>query len=181
MPARLLAHVRRSALVTLAMTGTAVVASLVAVAPAQASVPIERGPSLNVVITPVPAPVVKVAPVVTAATKVLAYAASLRGRPYSYGAAGPSAFDCSGYTSYVFAHAVGRTLAHSSATQYANSIKIAKSAIRPGDLVFFTSGGRVYHVGIYAGGGLIWNAPHTGTVVRIETISTSSWVAGRVL
>ena len=178
MPARLLAHVRRSALVTLAMTGTAVVASLVAVAPAHASVPIERGPSLNVVITPVP---VKVVPVVTAATKVLAYAATLRGRPYSYGAAGPSAFDCSGYTSYVFAHAVGRTLAHSSATQYANSTKIAKSAIRPGDLVFFTSGGRVYHVGIYAGGGLIWNAPHTGTVVRLETISTSSWVAGRVL
>jgi cell wall-associated NlpC family hydrolase len=179
MPARLLAHVRRSALVTLAMTGTAVVASLVAVAPAQASVPVERGPSLNVVITPVPArPVV---PVVTPAAKVLAYAATLRGRPYSYGATGPSAFDCSGYTSYVFAHAVGRTLAHSSATQYANSIKIARSAIRPGDLVFFTSGGSVYHVGIYAGGGLIWNAPHTGTVVRLETISTSSWVAGRVL
>lgn len=178
MPARQFAHVRRSALVTLAMTGTAMVASLVAVAPAHASVPVERGPSLNVVITPVP---VKAVPVVTAATKVLAYAASLRGRPYSYGAAGPSAFDCSGYTSYVFAHAVGRTLAHSSATQYANSIKIARSSIRPGDLVFFTSGGTVYHVGIYAGGGLIWNAPHTGTVVRLETISTSSWVAGRVL
>ena len=178
MPARLLAHVRRSALLTLAMTGAALVASLVAVAPANASVPVERGPSLNVVITPVP---VVVAPVVTPAAKVLAYAATLRGRPYSYGAAGPSAFDCSGYTSYVFAHAVGRSLAHSSATQYANSIKIAKSAIRPGDLVFFTSGGSVYHVGIYAGGGLIWNAAHTGTVVRLETISTSSWVAGRVL
>ena len=178
MPARLLAHVRRSALVTLAMTGFAVLASLMAVAPAHASIPVERGPSLNVIITPVP---VKVAPVVSSAAKVIAYAATLRGRPYSYGAAGPSSFDCSGYTSYVFAHAVGRTLAHSSATQYANSTKIAKSAIRPGDLVFFTSGGRVYHVGIYAGGGLIWNAPHTGTVVRLETISTSSWVAGRVL
>ena len=70
---------------------------------------------------------------------------------------------------------------HSSASQYAHSIKIAKSAIRPGDLVFYTSGGSVYHVGIYAGSGLIWDAPHTGLTVRLEKIATSSWVAGRVL
>ena len=124
---------------------------------------------------------VPVKPVVTSAARVLAEAAALRGRPYVYGASGPSSFDCSGYTRYVFAHSVGRSLVHSSASQYAGSTKIAKSAIQPGDLVFYTSGGRVYHVGIYAGGGLIWDAPHTGETVRLEKIATSSWVAGRVL
>jgi cell wall-associated NlpC family hydrolase len=108
-------------------------------------------------------------------------AASLRGRPYHFGSVGPRSFDCSGYTRFVFAHAVHRSLPHSSAGQYRLAHKIAKSAIRPGDLVFFVSGGHVYHVGIYAGHGLIWHAPHTGDHVRLARISTSSWVAGRVL
>jgi len=125
-------------------------------------------------------PVRKPAPV-SRATLVLRRAASLRGRPYRYGAAGPRYFDCSGFTSYVFRTAVGRSLPHSSAAQYRLSHKIAKSAIRPGDLVFFVSYGHVYHVGIYAGHGLIWHAPHTGDHVRLARISTSSWVAGRVL
>jgi cell wall-associated NlpC family hydrolase len=114
-------------------------------------------------------------------SKVLAMAAKLRGRPYHYGSTGPRSFDCSGYTRFVFAHSVGRSLIHSSASQYAHSHKIAKSAIRPGDLVFYTHHGHVYHVGIYAGHGLIWDAPHTGLTVRLERIATSSWVAGRVL
>lgn len=120
-------------------------------------------------------------PTVSRAGRVLAVAASLKGRPYRYAAVGPSAFDCSGYTRYVFAKAAGRSLPHSSSAQYALSTKISKSQIRPGDLVFFRSGSRVYHVGIYAGNGLIWHAPHTGAVVRLAPISTSSWVAGRVL
>jgi cell wall-associated NlpC family hydrolase len=178
MPARLTAHLRRVA-VSASMLGVlAMAGALVGVSPAQASVvPIDHAPGATTVLaTPAPP-----APVVTPAAKVLAAAASLRGRPYRYGATGPSSFDCSGFTRYVFAHAVGRSLVHSSATQYADSIKIAKSAIRPGDLVFYTSGGRVYHVGIYAGSGLIWDAPHTGETVRLESIATSSWVAGRVL
>jgi cell wall-associated NlpC family hydrolase len=175
MPARLSAQLRRVAVTATMLGALALVGALAAVSPAQASVvPIDHGVS----------PVVSVAPpvpVVTPATKVLAYAASLRGRPYHYGASGPSSFDCSGFTRFVFAHSVGTDLIHSSAAQYAHSIKIAKSAIRPGDLVFYTSGGSVYHVGIYAGGGLIWDAPHTGLTVRLEKIATSSWVAGRVL
>jgi cell wall-associated NlpC family hydrolase len=112
---------------------------------------------------------------------VLREAASLAGRPYHYGAAGPRSFDCSGYTRFVFRAALGRSLPHSSSAQYRLSHKIAKSAIRPGDLVFFVSRGHVYHVGIYAGHGLIWHSPHTGDRVRLAAISTSSWVAGRVL
>jgi cell wall-associated NlpC family hydrolase len=182
MPARFPAILRRTVVAASSLMGLAMFGSLVAVSPAQASVePVDRAPVvIGAPISPIAAPV-PVKPVVAPATKVLAYAASLRGRPYVYGAAGPSSFDCSGYTRYVFAHSVGRSLVHSSASQYAGSVKIANSAIRPGDLVFYTSGGRVYHVGIYAGGGLMWDAPHTGAVVRLEKITTSSWVAGRVL
>jgi cell wall-associated NlpC family hydrolase len=115
------------------------------------------------------------------AVLVVRMAASLSGRPYVYGAAGPGAFDCSGFTRYVFSRAVGRVLPHNAAAQYALSHKIAKSAIRPGDLVFFVSNGYVYHVGIYAGHGLIWHAPYPGDHVRLARIFTSSWVAGRVL
>jgi cell wall-associated NlpC family hydrolase len=120
-------------------------------------------------------------PKVTAAQKVLAVAASLKGRPYVYGAAGPRSFDCSGYTMYVFRKAVGESLPHNAAAQYSRSKKVARSSIRPGDLVFFTSGGSVYHVAIYAGGGRIWAAPRTGETVRLEPIFSSSWVAGRLI
>jgi cell wall-associated NlpC family hydrolase len=112
---------------------------------------------------------------------VLRTAASLRGRSYHFGGVGPRWFDCSGYTRFVFRTAVGRSLPHSSAAQYRLSHRIAKSAIRPGDLIFFTHHGHVYHVGIYAGHGLIWHSPHSGDHVRLAAISTSSWVAGRVL
>jgi cell wall-associated NlpC family hydrolase len=124
---------------------------------------------------------VKPAAAVSAAARVLRVAASLAGRPYRYGAVGPGSFDCSGYTRYVFAHAVGRSLPHSSSQQYSVVHHVARSAIRPGDLIFFTSGGHIYHVAIYAGRGLIWHAPHTGDHVRLAGFTSSSWVAGRVL
>jgi len=127
------------------------------------------------------APTKKTPASVDRAALVLRRAAALAGRPYHYGGVGPRSFDCSGFTRYVFATAVGRSLPHSSSAQYRLSHKIAKSAIRPGDLVFFVSRGHVYHVGIYAGHGLIWHAPHSGDHVRLAKISTSSWVAGRVL
>ena len=115
------------------------------------------------------------------ASQVLQLAAALRGRPYVYGASGPGSFDCSGFTMYVMAHAAARSLAHSAETQYLHSVHIAASAAQPGDLVFFMSGGAAYHVGIYAGSGRIWHAPHPGTGVQLSGIDTSSWAVGRVL
>lgn len=114
------------------------------------------------------------------AAKLLAVAARYAGRPYAYGASGPSAFDCSGYTSYVVRAALGRSLPHNAAAQYAVSQKISRSAIRPGDLIFFTGRGGIYHVGIYAGNGRMWDAQHPGTTVGLHGIFSSSWVAGRI-
>ncbi len=108
---------------------------------------------------------------------ILALAANEAGDPYVYGAAGPDAFDCSGYTQYVFAQ-VGIALPHSSSAQAATAQRITDP--QPGDLVFFTGSGGVYHVAIYAGDGMIWHAPHSGAVVSLEPIWTGSVFYGRV-
>ena len=112
---------------------------------------------------------------------VLTWAAKERGKPYSYGAAGPSRFDCSGLVMYVFQHALGRSLPHNAQSQYAHTWHISRSQLRPGDLVFEVSGGYAYHVGIYAGNGYFWHAPHSGTVVKKQKMYSSHWRYGRII
>jgi cell wall-associated NlpC family hydrolase len=110
---------------------------------------------------------------------VLHEAARHKGKPYSYGASGPTRFDCSGFTMYVFAR-FGKRLPHNSGRQYAAVRHVSKRAMRVGDLVFFrSSGGRIYHVGIYAGANRMWHAPHAGTRVRLDRIYSSNFVVGR--
>ncbi len=110
---------------------------------------------------------------------VLHIAASKRGAPYRYGATGPRAFDCSGYTQWVFAR-VGRHLPRTSRAQARATRHVSRSHRRPGDLVFFSHHGRVYHVAIYAGGNQVWHAPRTGERVHRERLWTSSVSYGRV-
>jgi cell wall-associated NlpC family hydrolase len=112
---------------------------------------------------------------------VMSWAAKQKGKPYSYGAAGPSRFDCSGLVMYVFSHAVGRSLPHNAQSQYARTWHISRSQLRPGDLVFEVSGGYAYHVGIYAGNGYFWHAPHSGTVVKKQKMYSSHWRFGRII
>src|SRR5689334_16547102 len=97
----------------------------------------------------------------TLAVNALNVAASKQGSPYQWGASGPYRFDCSGLTLYSFRRA-GKKLPRTAAAQYNSTRHISASTRRRGDLVFFHSGGSVYHVGIYAGGGEIWHAPKTG-------------------
>src|SRR5512141_847905 len=92
---------------------------------------------------------------------VLHIAASKKGTPYRYGATGPRAFDCSGYTRWVYAK-VGRHLPRTSSEQSNATRHVSRSDRRVGDLVFFKSGGHVYHVAIYAGHNTVWHAPRTG-------------------
>ncbi len=112
---------------------------------------------------------------------VLREASRQRGKPYRYGGAGPSSFDCSGLVRYVFGHAVGRWLPHNAAAQYHSVRHIKRSELQPGDLVFQESGGYPFHVGIYAGHGKWWHAPHTGTVVKEQRIYHGHKFYGRVL
>jgi cell wall-associated NlpC family hydrolase len=101
--------------------------------------------------------------------------------PYSYGASGPSRFDCSGLTLFVF-RKLGRTLPHSSASQYnAAGVKhISRAQLAPGDLVFTIRQGRIGHVGIYAGSNQMWAATQSGDVVRKQSLSGRQLVFGRV-
>jgi cell wall-associated NlpC family hydrolase len=108
-------------------------------------------------------------------------AAAKAGAPYVYGAAGPDAFDCSGLTRYVWSE-FGFSLPHNAAAQYElpGMQHIAAAAARPGDFVFFGSGGSVYHVGIYAGHGEMWDAPDSGDHVRLRAIFSGDYTIGRL-
>jgi cell wall-associated NlpC family hydrolase len=67
--------------------------------------------------------------------------------------------------------AAGVSLPHYTAAQYAVSAHVPIASLQPGDLVFF--GTDLHHVGIYVGGGMMIDAPHTGTVVRYDSIYES--------
>ena len=98
------------------------------------------------------------------AAAAVQYALGQVGNAYVYGAAGPSAFDCSGLTMMSWAQA-GVGLPHSSSAQFGSGPHISSSALQPGDLVFYYS--PISHVGIYIGNGLIVHAANPGTGVRV--------------
>ncbi|MDX6336164.1 MAG: peptidoglycan DL-endopeptidase CwlO, partial [Streptosporangiaceae bacterium] len=110
----------------------------------------------------------------TQAGKAVAYAYSKLGDPYSYGAAGPGAFDCSGLTSAAWAYA-GITIPRTSYSQAgAGYPSVPKANLQPGDLVFFNGDS---HVGLYVGGGDMIDAPTTGSFVEKVSLSGSWYVA----
>ena len=123
---------------------------------------------------PTPAPVDGPAPVASgdAVATALSWARAELGRPYVWGAAGPSTFDCSGLTQYVYGKA-GIALPHYTGSQWTVGRHIARGDLQPGDLVFFYSD--VHHMGIYVGGDQMINAPHTGSVVQYASIDQSSY------
>lgn len=86
------------------------------------------------------------------------------GSPYVWGASGPNAFDCSGFTSYIYGlH--GISLPHSSGAQGGYGTPISAAEAQPGDLVVWTNLG---HVGIYLGGGQIVHAGTPATGVNVS-------------
>jgi len=114
--------------------------------------------------------------------KIVRVAARYKGTPYRYGASGPGAFDCSGFTSFVARKAVGVSLPHNAAAQaHSGKVKKIKRAKRQvGDLIFFHRGGGIPHVAIYAGHGKMWDAPHSGSWVHKHSIYTSAVSYGRI-
>jgi cell wall-associated NlpC family hydrolase len=107
-------------------------------------------------------------------------AARYVGYRYVEGGASPrTGFDCSGLVSWVYAKAAGITIAHFAETQFRVARQISESAARPGDLVFFhDGGGYVYHVGIYAGGHMMWAAATPADGVRHQAIWSSAVTYG---
>ena len=110
---------------------------------------------------------------------VLNLAAKQLGKPYVWGAQGPSSFDCSGLTYYVYKNAAGITLPRVSSDQSRYGTTVSKSNLKAGDLVFFdTSGpnnGAVSHVGIYVGNGQMIHASSSSSKIVQVSIETSYW------
>lgn len=111
-------------------------------------------------------------PRIASSSDVVRTAVAYRGTPYHYGGTGRGGFDCSGFTSYVYRQK-GVSLPHNAAAQYSHGAKIAKSELKPGDLVFFHCGRRgISHVGIFVGNGKFVHAssPRSGGV-RVDSLS----------
>ena len=98
------------------------------------------------------------------ASQIIDYATNYLGRPYRSGAKGPKAFDCSGFTSFIFQN-YGISLSPSSREQYTQGYEIEKEDIRPGDLLFFGGRGAGQTVGHVA---LAVDVDDEGTVTFIH-------------
>jgi cell wall-associated NlpC family hydrolase len=109
------------------------------------------------------------------AAAAVRFAYAQLGKPYVYGASGPSSYDCSGLTMRAWG-AAGVSLPHNAAAQQADTRSVSYSDLQPGDLVFF--GSPAGHVGIYIGGGRMIAAPHTGDVVKIQSVSAHGGFSG---
>jgi cell wall-associated NlpC family hydrolase len=108
--------------------------------------------------------------VISKGNEVVNYAYKFLGKPYVYGATGPNSFDCSGLTQYVY-NRFGVNLSRTTYTQVNQGIKVDRSNLRAGDLVFFNTEGSISHVGIYIGNGEFIHAPRTGKPVMVSSLS----------
>jgi cell wall-associated NlpC family hydrolase len=99
-------------------------------------------------------------------------ALAARGDRYRWGGASRGGFDCSGFTRYLFARHAGVTLPHSASAQARLGQKVAREALRPGDLLFFRTYRRgISHVGLYIGGNQFVHAANTRRRVRVDSLN----------
>jgi cell wall-associated NlpC family hydrolase len=127
-----------------------------------------------------PRTVAVLAPAGSGHSSAVAIAQRYLGVPYVWGGASPSGFDCSGLVMYVYAQ-LGISLPHNAAMQYGYGTHVSRDQLIPGDLVFFGySAASIHHVGIYAGGGSMIDAPYTGAVVRYDPLSSDYCGATRL-
>ena len=96
------------------------------------------------------------------AGKAVDFAWAQLGKPYEYGAAGPSSYDCSGLTMASW-NAAGYSLPHNTVSQWNATTRINRDDLQAGDLVFYYNND---HVAIYIGGGMVIHAPTYGEPVQ---------------
>ncbi|MGW7286648.1 NlpC/P60 family protein [Streptomyces sp. NPDC054847] len=101
------------------------------------------------------------------AAAAMAAARSAVGRPYVWGATGPTGFDCSGLVQWSYAQA-GVGLPRTSQAQAHAGTRVPLSAARPGDIVTYRSDAS--HVGMYVGNGQVVHAPYPGAAVRYDPV-----------
>ena len=108
--------------------------------------------------------------------QIVALAKQYLGTPYVLGGNGPSSFDCSGFTKYIYAQ-FGYTLNRTATDQLQNGVSISRDELQPGDLVFFRyrTSKPVSHVGIYIGGGEFIHASTNRYVVQIDQMNSGHY------
>ncbi len=106
-------------------------------------------------------------PATTIATKML-------GKPYRFGGASPSGFDCSGLVYYSY-HKAGYRVPRTSQLQYQDSLPVKRGHMKEGDLLFFRIEGKVSHVGVYLGNNQFIHAPSSGKRVSIASLDNPYW------
>jgi cell wall-associated NlpC family hydrolase len=111
------------------------------------------------------------------------FAISQIGRPYQWGAVGPSTYDCSGLAMVAWEHA-GVSLLHYTGDQWVEGVHVGLNDLQRGDLVFYATNNAdpatIHHVGIYIGNGDMVDAPYTGVDVRIDSIYQPGYPIGAV-
>ena len=116
-------------------------------------------------------------------TAALSAAESRSGLPYTWGAAGPTSFDCSGLVQWSFAQA-GVGMPRVAADQARTGPAVPVSQLQPGDLLFYhtdpTDPGYISHVAIYLGNGWMIQAPQPGMNVQIVPASFGAQFAGAI-
>jgi cell wall-associated NlpC family hydrolase len=117
----------------------------------------------------------------TTGARAVSIALQYLGIPYRWGGADPfGGFDCSGLAMYVYAQ-LGIQLTHYTGSQFYEGVRVPSSELLPGDLLFFEPSARgPQHEGIYIGAGQFVQAPHTGDVVKISSLSEPSYAFGFV-
>ncbi len=115
--------------------------------------------------TPAPTPVPEPDPIEVA----ISTAEAQLGKPYRWASTGPGSFDCSGLMLFAF-QAAGIDLPRTSRDQFAGLPRVALDEMRRGDLVFSGYGGRIGHVGLYLGDGMMVHSPRSGRVVEISPL-----------
>ena len=108
--------------------------------------------------------------------EIAAYAQQFLGCKYVYGGNGPSSFDCSGFTKYIYQQ-FGYSLNRTATAQLSNGVSVSMSELQPGDLVFFKyrTSKPVSHVGIYIGNGQFIHASTNAYKVQIDTLTSGHY------
>ncbi|MGN8967958.1 C40 family peptidase [Intestinimonas sp. HCP28S3_D6] len=108
--------------------------------------------------------------------QIVALAKQYLGTPYVLGGNGPSSFDCSGFTKYIYAQ-FGYSLNRTATDQLQNGVSISCDELQPGDLVFFkyNTSKPVSHVGIYIGNGEFIHASTNRYMVQIDQMNTGHY------
>ncbi|WP_050182217.1 C40 family peptidase [Domibacillus robiginosus] len=91
---------------------------------------------------------------------IITYGKKFMGVPYVWGGTSPSGFDCSGFTQYIYKNAAGISIPRTTDQQYKIGTAVAKSDLKPGDLIFYKNTYKqgISHVGVYAGNNMVLNA-----------------------